>query len=128
MTTTSKAPNYIGQFWTGRALNALGFRREAELTIWPGFDLVLRKLLAQPFLASGVIKLGNLDQAMFLVANEYPVSWASPAVATFLGIGVELGAGLLLTLGLFTRIAGALLAAMAMVIQTVYQPLDLNLH
>ena len=65
---------------------------------------------------------------MFLAANEYPVSWASPAVATILGVAVELGAGLLLSIGLFTRLAGALLAAMAMVIQTVYQPLDLNLH
>ena len=128
MTTASKAPNHIGQFWTGRARNLIGFRRVAELTVWPGFDLLLRVLLAQPFLASGIIKLSNMDQAMFLAANEYPVSWASPAVATILGISVELGAGLLLSLGLFTRLAGALLAAMAMVIQTVYQPLDLNLH
>lgn len=61
MTEASKAPNHIGQFWTGRARNILGFRRVADLTIWPGFDLLLRVLLAQPFIASSIIKLSNLD-------------------------------------------------------------------
>jgi len=105
MTEASKAPNHIGQFWTGRARNILMFRHAADLTIWPWFDLLLRGFLAQPFLSSGSIKLSNLDQALFLAANEYPVSTAYPAVAKILGAAVELGAGLLLSIGLFTRLA-----------------------
>jgi NADH dehydrogenase/putative oxidoreductase len=128
MTEAASAPSHIGQFWTGIARTLLSFRRIASLTAWPGFDLVLRLLLAQPFLASGLIKLSNMNQAMFLAANEYPVSWAPPAIATILGLAVELGAGLLMAAGLFTRLASLALAAMAMVIQTAYQPLDLNLH
>ncbi len=105
MTEASKALNHIGQFWTGRARNILGLRHAADLTIWSEFDLLPRGLLAQPFLASGSIKLSNLDQPMFLAANEYPVSWASLAIATILGAAVELDAKLLLSIGLFTRLA-----------------------
>ena len=46
---------------------------------------------------------------MLLAANEYPVSWASLAAATILGIHLTMGAGLLQPLGLLTRLAGALL-------------------
>ncbi|MGZ0187340.1 MAG: DoxX family membrane protein, partial [Alphaproteobacteria bacterium] len=84
--------------------------------------------MAQPFLMSGLIKLGNWEQAVFLAANEYPVTWASPETAALVGVIIELGAGALLALGLFTRMAGLALAALALVIQTVYQPLDLHLH
>ena len=65
---------------------------------------------------------------MLLAANEYPVSWASLAAATILGIHLTMGAGLLQPLGLLTRLAGALLGRMAMIIQTIYQSLNLNLH
>lgn len=103
-------------------------RRFSRLTVWPGFDLFLRLALAQPFLMSGMLKLGDWSSAVFLATYEYPVSWLAPETAAFLGVLVELAAGVLLLLGLFTRLGGLLAAAMALTIQFVYQPLDTHLH
>lgn len=121
-------PSFLGEFWTAAARRLLAVRRTVSLTLWPPFEVALRLVLAQPFLMSGLIKLGDWDGAVYLAANEYPVSWASPEAAALLGVTVELGAGALLALGLFTRLAGVALAALALTIQYVYLPLDLHLH
>jgi len=118
----------FGDRRTALARSLLGWRDRLSRTGWPLFDLALRLLLAQPFLASGLLKLGDWERALYLAANEYPVSWASPEAAAILGVSAEIGGGALLALGLFTRGAGLALAALALVIQYVYLALDLHLY
>ena len=127
-TASTTPPAQLGAGWASSIRRAIGWRRTADLTVWPLFDLALRILLAQPFLASGLLKLSAWDQAIFLATNEYPVSWAGPETAAILGVGIELGAGVLLALGLFARFAGAALGALALAIQFTYLPLDLHIH
>lgn len=128
MTTNAAARPVLGQFWTAAMRQLLNWRDIGRLTVWPAFDLVMRLALAQPFFASGMLKLGDWQAAVFLATYEYPVSWAAPETAAALGLAVELAAGVLLALGLFMRLGGLLAAAMAITIHTVFVQLDTNLH
>lgn len=95
--------------------------------IWPFFDLAVRIWLAQAFFLSGVVKLSNWETAVYLAANEYPISWLAPEWSAFIGVSVELGGAILLTIGLLTRPAALALAALALVIHTVYVATNVNL-
>ncbi|MEQ9122769.1 MAG: DoxX family protein, partial [Alphaproteobacteria bacterium] len=113
-------PARFGDRPSALARRVLRWRDRLSRTGWPLFDLALRLLLAQPFLTSGLLKLGDWNRALYLAANEYPVSWASPETAAVLGVAVEIGGGALLAIGLFTRGAGLALAALALLIQHAY--------
>jgi NADH dehydrogenase/putative oxidoreductase len=91
--------------------------RVAGTAVAPGFDLALRLWIANAFFVSGVLKLANWDNALYLAANEYPVSWLSPAAATAIGIAVELIGSVLLAAGLATRAAARALGVLALVVQ-----------
>jgi NADH dehydrogenase/putative oxidoreductase len=87
----------------------LGFMSEAfrfaEKSAAPIVDLAIRLWLAQVFFVSGVLKLGNWENALYLAANEYPVPWMDPVTAAYLGAAIELVCPILLALGLATRFA-----------------------
>jgi len=68
-------------------------------------DLGARLWLAQTFLVSGLLKVGNWNNALELAANEYPVSWLDPVTAAHVGAGIELLCPIFLAVGLFTRAA-----------------------
>ncbi|MGE4072476.1 MAG: FAD-dependent oxidoreductase [Lysobacterales bacterium] len=92
------------------------------------FDLLLRWWLAQAFLVSGLLKLGDWNTAVLLATYEYPVSWMSPLSAAITGVCVELIGGLLLAMGLATRPAALALAALTLVVQIEYQALNSHLY
>jgi NADH dehydrogenase/putative oxidoreductase len=88
--------------------------------------LALRVWLAKTFFWSGVLKVTDWETAVFLSEVEYPVTWLDPAIATYLGVIVELGASALLIIGLFSRFAAAALTALALIIFYEYQPLAVH--
>jgi NADH dehydrogenase/putative oxidoreductase len=94
----------------------------------PFVDLGIRLALAQAFFLSGLLKVSNWANALYLSAHEYPVSWLDHRTAAYLGAAVELICPVFLALGLFTRLASLPLLALALVIQFAYQPLDTNLY
>ncbi|MDF1719215.1 MAG: FAD-dependent oxidoreductase [Minwuia sp.] len=93
---------------------------------WPVLDLVLRIWIGQTFLLSGLLKVADWDNALFLATNEYPVSWLAPGIAAFLGAAIEIVGGAALIAGLGTRLVALPMAVLSLVIQTVY--LELNVH
>lgn len=98
----------------------------AEL-FWPFTDLAIRFFIAVWFLRSGIVKASDWDTALYLAANEYPVSWLAPYDAAVLGLGIELIGPVLLLAGFFTRPAAFAMATLTIVSQAVYVPTTTNL-
>ncbi len=99
----------------------------AGTAIAPWVDLWVRLWLAQTFLVSGLLKIGNWDNALALARYEYPVSWMDPVTAAYTGATIELVAPVLLAFGLATRAAASALLALTLVIQLSYQPFNAQL-
>ena len=117
--------------WSGdlvRLVSALGHGlQRGQRLVLPLFELALRLLVAQMLAMSAMIKLADLDKALFLSQHEYPVSWMDPRTAAWLGLAVELLAPPLLALGLFTRLAAVPVLVLALVIQIEYRQFDVHL-
>ncbi len=114
--------------WLPRVISfAAGTLRFLEKGAGPVVDLVIRLGLAQVFFVSAVLKLANWDNALYLSAHEYPVSWMDPVTAAWLGITVEFAGAVLLAAGLATRPAALALGVLALVIQFNYSALDTHL-
>ncbi len=96
-------------------------------TLGPLLDLYIRLWIGQSFLVSGLLKVGNWDNALALARYEYPVSWMDPVAAAYTGAAIELVAPVLLVLGLATRAAALAMLALSLVIQLNYRELDVNL-
>ncbi len=91
-------------------------------------DLAVRLWLSQAFLVSGLLKIGNWDNALYLSANEYPVGWLDPVTAAYVGAGIEILCPIFLAAGLFTRGAALPMLILSLVIQFSYRTLDINLY
>jgi len=98
-----------------------------ESRLWPLLDLMIRLWLAQTFWVSGIVKIADWNQALYLAANEYPVSWMDPVTAATLGVTVELLGPVMLLFGLGTRFAALALLALSLVIQFAYLALAVHL-
>lgn len=98
-----------------------------EKGVAPPFDLFLRLWLGQIFWLSGLVKLNDWQQALWLSANEYPVSWLDPGTAAWIGAAIEIIGPVLLVLGLATRAAAAALLGLTLVMQYAYQENDQHL-
>ncbi|MGH8750763.1 MAG: FAD-dependent oxidoreductase [Burkholderiales bacterium] len=107
--------------WTGALL------RFAERAAGPLADVFIRLWLAEVFFVSGVLKLAHWDNALFLAAHEYPVTWLDPVTAAYLGAAIELLGPVLLALGLATRFAALAMLVLSLVIQFNYSALDTHL-
>lgn len=92
----------------------------------PSMDFIRRLTLAQVFFISGVLKLSDWDNALYLSAHEYPVSWMNAAMAAHLGVFIEIVCPMLLVLGLMTRFAALGLLVLTAIAQTVYQPVNVQ--
>ncbi|MEZ5583451.1 MAG: FAD-dependent oxidoreductase [Candidatus Competibacteraceae bacterium] len=102
--------------------------RIGEIALYPPLDLLIRLWLAQSFWVSGILKLADWDNALYLAAHEYPVFWLDPVTAAYLGVSIEVICPVLLALGLATRLAALPLLALSLVIQFEYQALAVNLY
>jgi NADH dehydrogenase/putative oxidoreductase len=90
-------------------------------------DLMVRLWIAEIFFVSGVLKVANWQSALFLAANEYPVSWLDPVTAAYLGVSVELVGSVLLALGFATRLAALPMLALTLIAQVSYVAVDQQL-
>jgi NADH dehydrogenase/putative oxidoreductase len=104
------------------------FLRLGEVTLSPFLDLFIRLWLAQIFWISGILKLSNWDNALYLAAHEYPVSWLDPVTAAYLGISIEVLCPIFMALGLATRLAAIPMLVLSLVIQFEYQALNQHLY
>ncbi|MCW9014833.1 MAG: DoxX family protein [Gammaproteobacteria bacterium] len=91
MITMHKAANYY--LWTTNALNFFT----------PFLDLALRIWVAKIFFQSGLTKMQSWDSTLMLFQYEYNVPILSPAIAAYMGTGVELAFPILLFIGLLSR-------------------------
>ncbi|UYN94478.1 MAG: DoxX family protein [Enhydrobacter sp.] len=80
-------------------------------------QLLMRFAIFWVFWRSGQLKADNMEQAIELFREEYKVPILSPEIAAWLATVVELGAPLLILVGLFTRLATLPLIGMTLVIQ-----------
>ncbi|ERJ39868.1 NADH dehydrogenase [Burkholderia sp. AU4i] len=97
-------------------------------SLYPVVDLLIRLWLGEKFFVSGLLKAANWDNALYLTANVYPVSWMAPETAAVVGITIELLGPVLLFLGLGTRLAAIPLLILSLVIQFAYVALPENLY
>ncbi|AWW75045.1 quinol oxidase [Erythrobacter sp. KY5] len=100
---------------------------EGTETFWPFSDLAVRFFIGMWFLRSGLVKAADWDTALYLAANEYPVTWMSPANAAMTGLAIELIGPILFIAGFFTRPAALAMAALTVISQAVYIPTTTNL-
>jgi len=94
---------------------------------WPKIDLLIRLWLSEIFFVSGVLKLANWQNALYLAAHEYPVSFMSPVAAAYVGVAIEVLGAALLAVGLMTRYAAVPMLILSLVIQIDYKPFDSQL-
>ena len=101
---------------------------DVAASLYPVVDLLIRLWLGEKFFVSGLLKAANWDNALYLAANVYPVSWMAPETAAVVGIIIELLGPVLLFLGLGTRLAAIPLLILSLVIQFAYVALPENLY
>lgn len=85
-------------------------------------ELGMRLAVGATFFRSGMNKLESFDTAITLFRDEYRLPLLPPELAAYMGTTVELGAPVLLVLGLFARLGAAALLAMTLVIQFLVYP------
>jgi NADH dehydrogenase, FAD-containing subunit len=103
--------------WVEGAADTFGFFRAR---LWPILDLVIRVALAKVFFVSGVLKAMSWLTTVQLYTTEHPVPGLTPETAATIGTGIELVCPILLTLGLFTRLASLPLLLTAAFLQFTY--------
>jgi putative oxidoreductase len=91
-------------------------------------ELGMRVAVGATFFRSGMNKLESFDTAVELFREEYRLPLLPPEVAATLGTAVELGAPVLLVLGLFARLGAAALLTMTLVIQFLVYPTNWPEH
>ena len=88
----------------------------------------MRLAVGATFFRSGMNKLESFDTAITLFREEYRLPLLPPELAAYLGTAVELGAPVLLVLGLFARLGAAAMLAMTLVIQFLVYPANWPEH
>ena len=82
--------------------------------------LVIRLWMARVFWVSGILKISDWGNTIYLFTNEFPVPHMPPLLAAIFGTTFELSCPVLLTVGLATRLATLPLLAMTAVINFTY--------
>lgn len=88
----------------------------------------MRLAVGATFFRSGMNKVESFDTAITLFREEYRLPFLPPELAAYLGTAVELGAPVLLVLGLFARLGAAAMLAMTLVIQFLVYPANWPEH
>ena len=86
----------------------------------PAMMLVIRLWIAHIFWASGILKISDWGNTLWLFTNEHPVPFMPPLIAAIVGTTFEISCPVLLTLGLASRLATLPLLAMTAVINFTY--------
>jgi putative oxidoreductase len=84
--------------------------------------LVARAATFSVFFRSGTQKLSDWNATLMLFQNEYRVPLLPPHLAAYMAASLELGASVLILVGLATRISVLALLGLATVIQTFVYP------
>ena len=100
----------------------------AERWLAPLVLLAARLWMARIFFDSGLLKIQDIDSAVFLFSEVHPVPLLPPLLAAWLAIAVELVASTMLALGLLARLAALPMLAMTLVIQFVVGAADPAFH
>src|SRR3954465_14092067 len=87
----------------------------------PVMMLVIRLWMAHVFFVSGILKISDWNNTIYLFTNEFPVPGMPPLLAAIFGTTFELACPVLLTLGLASRLATLPLLVMTAVINFTYQ-------
>ncbi len=85
-------------------------------------ELGMRLAVGATFFKSGLNKFQSFDTAVELFREEYRLPLLPPELAAYMGTAVELGAPVLLVLGLFARLGAAALLVMTLTIQFLVYP------
>ena len=102
--------------WIIRALRAhAALLNSLGIATWPFADILLRLWIAEGFLASGMHRMMATSAGTMLAQPEPVLSWLSPAGAAHAVNMVEIGGGILLIAGLFTRTAAGGMMLLALV-------------
>ena len=123
MATTFSA-TAAAPLWTRGASLGAALIRFAEGWLAPPLFLAIRLWMAEIFFRSGLLKIQNLDGAVFLFSEVHPVPFLPPSLAAYLVTTIELVCPALLALGLAARLAALPMLAMALVIQFVIGSAD----
>jgi NADH dehydrogenase/putative oxidoreductase len=92
----------------------------ADRYVQPLYQLFIRLWMAEIFWTSGMSKIASWETTLDLFREEYRVPLLPLEIAAYLGTATELGAPVLLALGLGTRFAAIPLLCMTLVIQFTY--------
>lgn len=84
--------------------------------------LAFRFAAATVFFRSGMTKLASWETTVALFEMEYMVPILPPVIGAYLATATEIGAALMLILGLGTRFAAAALLGLTLVIQVFVYP------
>jgi uncharacterized membrane protein YphA (DoxX/SURF4 family) len=98
--------------------------RFTEGWLAPPLFLAIRLWMADIFFRSGLLKIRNLDGAIYLFSEVHPMPLLPPWLAAYLVTTIELVCPTLLVLGLAARLAALPMLAMALVIQFVVGSAD----
>ncbi|MDA8107922.1 MAG: DoxX family protein [Betaproteobacteria bacterium] len=82
----------------------------------------LRLAVATVFWNSAMAHLANWDTTLYLFGTDYKLPFMPPVLAAYMAISIELGAPVLLVLGLATRFAALVLLGMTAVIEIFVYP------
>jgi putative oxidoreductase len=108
--------NCIAQ-WKPQIMRSLTFLQALGSLV-----LLLERLwMARVFFRSGLTKIGDWNNTLYLFANEYSVPLLPPGIAAFSAASIELAAPVFLVLGLASRLAALPMLAMTAVIQFTYE-------
>jgi putative oxidoreductase len=123
MATTFSA-TAAAPIWSRGASLGAALVRFTEGWLAPPLFLAIRLWMAEIFFRSGLLKIRNLDGAIYLFSEVHPMPLLPPWLAAYLVTTIELVCPTLLVLGLAARLAALPMLAMALVIQFVVGSAD----
>lgn len=85
----------------------------------PIWDLTARLVMAELFWKSGLTKIDDWEATLWLYKHEYDIDFLT-TLSAYVSTGIELGAPVMLVLGLGTRFAAASLFVLSIVIHMTY--------
>lgn len=125
MTTASHASGTHDSALVTRLASLRATARRFPLSL---LEFGMRLAVGATFFKSGLNKFQSFDTAIGLFREKYRLPLLPPEIAAYSGTTIELGAPILLVLGLFARLAAAVLLAMTLVIQFLVYPANWPEH